>query len=153
MAKYDGRVRLSFRDYPLRTLHHQAQAAAEASHCAGDQGKFWEYHDALFANQAKLSAPDLVENARALQLDEKQFDACLKGGKYKAGIDRDLKEGADAGVTGTPAFIVNGVFVNGAVPASTFERLIEQELAAGSVSKRVQSVGGRPVIENRRWVN
>ncbi len=82
LAKYDGRVRLAFRDFPLRDIHPQAQMAAEALRCAGEQGKFWEYHDLLFA-AGKLERDALLEQALGLKLDEKQFDACLSGGKYK----------------------------------------------------------------------
>jgi protein-disulfide isomerase len=132
MAKYNGHVRLAFRDSPLRSIHPQAQIAAEASHCAAEQGKFWKYHDLLFANQTKLNAADLIEYAKTLNLDDKQFDSCLKSGKYKATIDKDAQEGADAGVSGTPAFFINGVFLNGAQPAAAFEKLIDTELIGTS---------------------
>jgi protein-disulfide isomerase len=130
MAKYAGRVRLAFRDYPLRSLHPQAQAAAEASRCAAEQGKFWEYHDRLFGNQNKLNPPDLAEHARALQLDEQRFDTCIKSGRNKASIDADVQEGTGAGVNGTPAFFINGIALSGAQPAAAFEKIVDQELAA-----------------------
>src|SRR5258708_3519980 len=84
LAKYEGRVSLAYLDLPLRDIHPQAELAAQASRCAEEQGKFWEYHDLLFQNQNKLSHDGLVEQARNLKLDEKQFDSCLSSGKYKA---------------------------------------------------------------------
>ncbi len=130
LAKYDGRVSLAFRDFPLRQIHPQAQIAAEASRCAGAQGKFWEYHDLLYANTSKLDAASLAAHAGSLSLNEKQFDACLAGGKYRAHIEQDLQDGIKAGVSGTPGFLINGIFLSGAQPASAFEKVIEAELAA-----------------------
>jgi protein-disulfide isomerase len=129
LAKYQGRVRLSYRDFPLREMHPKAQSAAEASRCAGEQGKFWEYHDALFADRTKLDPAGLAENAKKLGLDAKQFEACLSGGKFKDKVEADIQEGSRAGVSGTPAFFINGVFLNGAQPKAEFEKIIEAELA------------------------
>ncbi len=130
LAKYNGRVKLTFRDFPMRTLHPQAQIAAEAGRCAEEQGKFWEYHDALFANQSKLDEADLAAHAQALGLDAKSFQSCLATGKFKAQIEQDIQDGTKAGVSGTPGFFINGVFVNGAQPKAEFERIIDSELAA-----------------------
>jgi len=130
LAKYEGRVSLAYRDYPLRGIHAQGQSAAEASRCAGEQGKFWEYHDLLFANPDKLKPDDLVEHARTLKLDEKQFDSCLSSGKYKAGIEEDLQEGTRAGVVGTPGFFINGTFLNGIQSEAVFGEMIQAELGA-----------------------
>ncbi len=130
LTKYNGRVKLAFRDFPLRTMHAQAQSAAEASRCAGDQGKFWEYHDALFADQSKLNGAGLTETALKLGLDAKSFQSCLAAGKFKAQIDQDVQDGAKAGVSGTPGFFINGVFVSGAQSKAEFERIIDSELAA-----------------------
>jgi len=127
LEKYPGRVSLAYRDFPLRQIHPQAQGAAEASRCAGEQGKFWEYHDALVAG--KLDREGLVEHARGLSLDEKRFETCLESGKYRALIEQDLQEGTQAGVSGTPAFFVNGVFLSGAQPLESFVRVIDEELA------------------------
>src|SRR6266704_3884400 len=130
LAKYEGRVSLAYRDLPLRDIHPQAQLAAEASRCALEQGKFWEYHDLLFENPNKLSREGLVEQARRLKLDEKQFDSCLSSGKYKAQIDQDLQLGLRAGLTGTPGFFINGSMLSGNLPQEAFEKTIEAELAA-----------------------
>jgi len=132
MSKYKDQVRLAFRDYPLRQIHPQAQRAAEGARCATEQGKFWAYHDVLFANQEKLADADLRQHARALGLNAEQFDACLNDGKYRAQIDSDLNEGVQAGVAGTPGFFINGVFMNGAQPVSAFESIIDAELVSST---------------------
>ncbi len=130
LAKYDGRVSLAYRDLPLRDIHPQAQLAAEAGRCAGEQGKFWEYHDLLFENQNKLDREGLVEHAHRLKLDEKQFDICLSSGKYKAQIEQDLQLGLRAGLTGTPGFIINGNLLTGNLPEDSFDKFIRDALAA-----------------------
>ena len=135
LAKYEGRVSLSYRDLPLRDIHPQAQMAAEASRCAGEQGKFWEYHDLLFENPNKLNREGLVEQARSLKLDEKQFDSCLSSDKYKTQIEEDRQAGLRAGVNGTPGFFINGNMVSGNQPQDSFERVIEAELATPKVKQ------------------
>ena len=138
LAKYDGRVRLAYRDLPLREIHPQAELAAEASRCALEQGKFWEYHDLLFQNQNKLNHDGFVGFARDLKLDEKQFESCLSGGKYKAQIEEDRQAGLRAGINGTPGFFINGNMVSGNQPAGSFETLIEGELAAAKNKRTAQ---------------
>jgi protein-disulfide isomerase len=128
LANYGDRVSLAYRDFPLPQLHPQAELAAEASRCAGEQGKFWEYHDQLIS-ATKLEHADLLGYARALKLDEKQFDSCVTSQKYRAEIQRDLQEGTEAGVSGTPGFFINGVPFSGAQSAEAFTRVIEEELA------------------------
>lgn len=127
LSKYEGRVKLSFRDYPLSNLHPQASKAAEAARCAGEQGKFWEYHDLLFA-AARLDPAGLTEHARTLELNDKQFDSCLETDRFKAKVEEGRQAGSRVGINGTPAFFINGVFLNGAQPASAFESLIDGEL-------------------------
>lgn len=129
LAKYGDKVSLAFRDFPLRTLHPQAQAAAEAARCAAEQGKFWEYHDLLFQNQGSLGPDSYPRFAETVKLDVAQFRACVSAGKYRPQIEDDIRDGTRLGVSGTPAFFVNGVFLNGAVPAAAFEKIIDQELA------------------------
>src|SRR5262245_55142499 len=130
LIKYQGQVKLAYRDFPIMALHPQAQMAAEAGRCAGEQGKFWEYHDALYADQKKLSQSDLLETARKLGLPEKAIASCLASGKFRAQIEQDIQEGTRAGVDGTPGFFINGVFLNGAKPAAEFEKIINRELQA-----------------------
>jgi len=128
IAKYEGKVKLAYRDFPVGELHPQAQLAAEASRCASEQNKFWEYHDFLFQNSGTLSREDLTKGAEELRLDSKQFDSCLSSGKYKSQIDQDVQDGIRAGVFGTPGFFINGVFLAGAQPAAAFEKIIDEEL-------------------------
>jgi protein-disulfide isomerase len=127
LAKYGDKVSLAYRDFPLTAIHSQAEIAAEASRCASEQGRFWEYHDQLFA-ASKLDKDTLVEYARNLKLDDKQFDSCLTSKKYKAEIEKDSEEGKKAGVQGTPGFFINGVTLSGAQPEDAFTRLIDDEL-------------------------
>jgi protein-disulfide isomerase/tetratricopeptide (TPR) repeat protein len=130
LAKYEGRVSLAYRDFPLRGMHGQAELGAEAARCAGEQSKFWEYHDLLFENPEKINRDGLIGLSHTLQLDEKQFESCLSSGKYRPQVERDLQDGIRAGVLGTPAIFVNGVLVSGAEPQASFERIIEAQLAA-----------------------
>jgi protein-disulfide isomerase len=130
LAKHGESVALAFRDMPVSQIHPQAMGAAQAARCAGEQGKFWEYHDLLFADQAWLDKPGLVTKAQKLQLEEKQFDACIASEKYKAQIQQDSQEGMKAGVNGTPGFFINGVFISGAQPEAAFEKLIQEQLSA-----------------------
>src|SRR5215467_8441780 len=137
MAKYDGRVRLVYRDFPLDNLHPQARAAAEAASCAGDQGKFWEYHDALFANAPKASKNDLKGYANTVGLDAAQFERCLTENTYRFLVQRDVEEATKLGLSGTPAFFINGRFLNGAQPLEKFVQIIEEELARAQASTTV----------------
>jgi len=129
LNQYEGQVKLAYRDFPLRQMHPQAQAAAEASRCAGEQGQFWEYHDLLFENFNQFDTKSLIGHARDLGLDSPQFEGCLSSGKYLAQIEEDIQDGVEAGVSGTPAFFINGILVSGAQPASAFAKVIEAELA------------------------
>jgi len=130
LARYEGRVSLGYLDFPLQQIHPQAQIAAEASRCAAEQGKFWEFHDLLFANPGMLQQAGLIQQARQLHLDEKSFDACLTGGKFRGAVQADYEDGLKAGVNGTPAFFINGIFLGGNQPVSEFIRIIESELTA-----------------------
>jgi protein-disulfide isomerase len=131
LTKYGDKVSLAYRDFPLTAIHSQAMIAAEASRCALEQGKFWEYHDQLFT-ASKLEKDDLIEYARNLKLDDKQFGSCLSSEKYKTDIDKDLQAGRKAGVSGTPGFFINGVGLSGAQPKDAFIRVIDDELARKS---------------------
>ena len=102
--------------------------AAEASRCAGEQGKFWEYHDVIFDHPEKLNQGGLTEQARSLKLDENQFGSCLSSGKYKVQVELDLQLGQRSGITGTPGFLIGGQVLSGNLPQDTFEKFIEAEL-------------------------
>ncbi len=118
--KFADKVRLVYRDFPL-PMHKNAPKAAEAARCAEEQGKFWPYHDILFANQTKLDVASLKANAATLKLNTKKFDECLDQDKYAEAIKKDTDEGTAVGVRGTPAFFINGRFLDGAQSAQNFE--------------------------------
>lgn len=129
LKKYEGKIKLAYRDLPLLEVRANAPGSAEASRCAGEQGKFWEYHDLLFENQDEVGEDAFQEYAETLKLDRDQFTTCLESGKFKQPIKEDFQEGIRLGITGTPAFFINGIFVNGAQPQPVFEEIIEVELA------------------------
>ena len=129
LRKYDGRVKVAYRDFPLLEIHPHAAMAAEASRCAGEQGKFWEYHDALFENQSKLDEGSLAERAVSLELNEKLFHDCLANRKFKDQVEADLQEGRKVGIAGTPSFFINGIFLNGSQALTEFEKIIDAQLA------------------------
>ena len=129
LKKYDGKVRLVHKDLPLEAIHPQATLAAEAARCAGDQGKFWQYHDTLYAKAPKLGPADLKVYAKETGLDTASFDQCLESGKHKNIVQKDLAEGAKLGLTGTPSFFINGREISGAQPLEAFAAIIEEELA------------------------
>lgn len=126
--EFGDQVRVVFRHFPISAIHRHAQKAAEASLCAGEQGKFWEMHDALFQDQDHLDVPGLKAKARELGLDGERFDQCLDSGKYAARVRQDLRDGVKAGVDGTPAFFVNGRPVNGAVAYEKLAAVVREEL-------------------------
>jgi predicted DsbA family dithiol-disulfide isomerase len=128
LARYEGKIRFVFRHFPLDRIHPQARGASEAAACADKQGKFWEYHSALFAENAQLDRASLDALAEQLELDTAAFASCLEEGQTKELVEKDLQAGSEAGVTGTPAFFINGIPLRGAVPAADFQRIIDQEL-------------------------
>jgi protein-disulfide isomerase len=125
---YGEKVRIVYRDFPLLQIHNNAAKAAEAGSCAADQGKFWPLHDKMFENQAKLSVPDLKQLAKDAGLDAAAFDQCLDSGKKSAEWNEDLKDGERYGVTGTPAFFVNGRLLGGAASFEKLAEVIDDEL-------------------------
>ena len=127
LTTYGDRVRFVYRHYPLPG-HPNARPAAEAAECAAEQGKFWPYHDRLFATQSKLSTTDLKQDAVELGLDASKFNACVDSHKYAAKVEADLRAGQEAGVDGTPAFFINGRIISGAQPFDVFKRIVDEEL-------------------------
>ncbi len=123
-----GKVKYVFRDFPL-SFHQNAQKSAEAAECADEQGKFWDYHDRLFENQESLDTDSLKKYADELGLDTEKFNDCLDSGKYTEEVQKDFKDGQQAGVRGTPAFFINGILVSGAQPFENFKQVIDAELA------------------------
>ncbi len=133
-----GKIRYVFRDFPLESIHPHAKKAAEAAHCAGEQGQYWPMHDTLFGSQEALEASDLRNYAARLGLDVPAFTTCVESGKYDATVQTNVAEGSAAGVDGTPAFVVgrtrnadpiDGVMIKGAQPIDEFRRAIERVLA------------------------
>ena len=125
-----------YKDFPIATLHPQAPLAAEAAECAGEQGRYWEMHRTLFAapSQWAVSASKARSTfgryATDHSLDTEQFDACMAEGRYRANVEANLAEGRYLGVTGTPAFVINGKLLAGAQPAEIFRRVFDRELAS-----------------------
>jgi len=109
-----GKIKYVWRDYPLE-FHQNAEKAAEAAHCAGEQGKFWEMHDRLFANQQNIAATDLPKHAEALGLNKGLFEQCLDSGRYATDIKKDIADAGTVGISGTPSFLIGIVQPNGSV--------------------------------------
>lgn len=101
-----GKVRYVLRDLPLETIHPFALKAAEAANCAGEQGKYWEMHDRLFANQNALATPQLSDHAKAIGLDVTEFNKCVESGKFAEKVRKDVADAQQAGVSGTPTFFI-----------------------------------------------
>ncbi|HEY7371916.1 MAG TPA: thioredoxin domain-containing protein [Polyangia bacterium] len=127
--EYKGKIKIAFKQLPL-PFHDKAHLAAEAALAANEQGKFWQYHDKLFANQQALDRPSLEKYAEELGLNMGKFKAALDSGKFKDKVDADAKEGAAVGATGTPTFFINGRVLVGAQPIDKFKSLIDEELKA-----------------------
>ena len=125
---YPQQVRIVYRQFPLNNLHPHAQKAAEASLCANEQKKFWEFHDSMFSNQSELSVPDLKQRAVDLKMDTQAFNQCLDSGRFAAAIQADIQEGAKHGVSGTPALFINGRLLTGNQPYAEIRDVIEDEL-------------------------
>jgi protein-disulfide isomerase len=134
-----GKVKLFYRDLPL-PMHARALPAARAARCAGEQGKFWEMHDSLFAKQNALSAPAVLERAQTLGLDKEKFTECLSSEKYTADIQKSVSEAQKMGVDGTPTFFLGVVEpsgdvtvekrLQGAAPFDVFKTEIDALLAS-----------------------
>ena len=129
---YGDRVRVVFRDFPLTSIHPRATAAAVAARCAYEQGRFWEYHDRLFANSARLEDRDLGQYAADLGLDPTRFAACTQDNGAAALVADNVRSGETLGVSATPAFFVNGRFLPGAQPFEAFQRVIDDELKSSA---------------------
>lgn len=138
-----GKVKLVYRDFPLE-FHPEAELAAMAAECADEQGKFWEYHDVLFANQELLGDANYKKWAEDLGMDTEQFNGCYKGLKYLNEVRADMADGQKYGVSGTPAFFVNGKLISGAQPYTVFEQEIEAALAAAGKGSEEQEAVPEP---------
>jgi protein-disulfide isomerase len=129
LEEYKGKVKMVYRDFPLG-FHDRAIPAAIAANCAGEQDKYWEMHKLLMDNQRALSEADLTGHATTLTLDMEKWNTCRKDPKQEAEVKKDMEDGAAVGVTGTPAFFINGIMLSGALPFSEFKTIIDKELEA-----------------------
>jgi protein-disulfide isomerase len=127
-AEFQGKVTFAYKDYPL-PMHADAEKAAEASHCAGAQGKYWDYHDMLFTGR-QLDPPALKTYARDLKLDTKAFETCLDSGQMAGVVGTQNTEAQALGLQGTPTFFVNGRYVSGNVTYERLKNVIAEELSA-----------------------
>jgi protein-disulfide isomerase len=133
LAAYPGKIRLVYRDFPL-PMHPLAPKAAEASHCAETQGKYWEMHDKMFGSEGQLEVDSLKKYAREVGLDGDKFDKCLDSGSQDKIVAENKKAGEALGVNSTPAFFVNGRLLLGAQPIEEFKAIIDAEL--GTIAKK-----------------
>ncbi|MFL5431281.1 MAG: DsbA family protein [Myxococcales bacterium] len=132
--EYKGKVRLAWKNQPL-SFHPNAMPAAEAAMAADEQGKFWEYHDALFKRQNELGPALYDEVAKQVGLDMEKFHASIQGHKHLAQIKADMAAGSAVGADGTPTFFINGKKLVGAMPIESFKQVIDAELAAQVAKK------------------
>lgn len=135
VEKYGSKVAVYFRHFPLESMHPQAMRASEASLCAQEQSKFWTYHDAIFENQTKLNEKSsgldefLLKLGENVNVDSARFSECLKSGKYKSMIQKDLEDGRRLGVSGTPSYFVNGIGVSKPLDDLEIYQVIDDELS------------------------
>jgi protein-disulfide isomerase len=136
-----GKVKYFFRNLPLTDAHPNAFRAAEAAHCAAEQGKFWEAHDRFFANQNTLNPNDWPQHAQALGLNKEKFNQCLDSGKYDDEINQDIDDAQRVGIIGTPAFLIGVIAPNsskvtvskimmGAESYDSFKKALDETLFA-----------------------
>jgi protein-disulfide isomerase len=130
-----GKLKLVFRDFPLTQIHPEAMLAAMAVDCAGEQNKYWEYHDKVFREQynkgddiIRFKAADLKKWAKDTKLDPAKFDQCLDSQKYQNEVMKDRMDGEAAGVQGTPTFFINGRVMGGAQQYPEYKKLIDDLL-------------------------
>ena len=127
LQQYEGKVRLVHLDFPLEN-HPGAVPAARAARCAGEQGRFWDFHRSLMTQKGSLDQADLTSRAATLKLDAGDFAECLASDRHLETILEELEQGSDLGVTGTPAYFINGRMVSGAQPFPAFAEIIDAEL-------------------------
>jgi protein-disulfide isomerase len=130
--QYKDRLKIVFKDFPL-PFHPRAMPSAIAARCAGEQGKYWEYHDKLFA-ESGLEQADFDRYAKDLGLDTNRFTECLKSERPREAVQADVEQGKSVGVSGTPAFFINGRLLSGAQPPEAFREIINEELARADAS-------------------
>jgi protein-disulfide isomerase len=130
---YGDKIAIAYKDFPL-PMHQRAEKAAEAARCAGEQGKFWAFHNILYTSRA-LNVEQLKAQARVLGVEGQIFDQCLDSGAMAQTVKKDLDEGVALGLTGTPSFFVNGHFFSGAVDYAALKQMVDQQLTVMMKSK------------------
>lgn len=123
-----GKVKFVYRDFPL-SFHSQAQKAAEAAECAGEQGKYWEMHELLFTPGVQGGVASFKQYASQIGLNTAKFNTCLDSGQMASEVQKDFSDGQRAGIQGTPGFFINGQLVSGAQPFAVFQQVIDAALA------------------------
>ncbi|PWH17184.1 MAG: hypothetical protein DDG60_02775 [Anaerolineae bacterium] len=129
LKEYEGKIRFVYRDFPLESIHPNAKSAAIAAHCAGEQGAYFPFHDALFSYKYDLNRESYLIYATELGLDIQAFQTCVDEERYADKVQSDLRYGLSIGVNSTPTFFVNGIIIIGAQPFDVFQQVIEKELA------------------------
>lgn len=129
LSRYQNQVKIVHKDFPIEEIHPGVRQAHVAARCANVQGKFWPYHDTLYRNAPKTSPDDLNKYAAEAGLDAAAFELCLASGKFDAAVQANVEQGKQAGVGGTPAFLINGRLLGGAQSLDRFTQLIDEELA------------------------
>ena len=142
LERFDQKVRFAYRHLPLVDVHPHAMGAAQAAECAGAQGKFWEYHDALFHDK-QLEPANLKQTARTLKLDGARFDKCLDSGEQADAVKKDYNEAVRLGLSGTPSFFINRHFLSGALDYASLRDAVEQQLQ-GSVPSTQKAATSNP---------
>jgi thiol-disulfide isomerase/thioredoxin len=125
VKQYPNDIQFMYRDYPIDDLHPGASLAAEGGGCAQEQGKFWEYYDAVFGMSDELSVATLTSIAETIGMDTEQFERCVESGYYANDVADDTSDGANAGVVGTPTFFFNGQKVEGSIPFTIFNQIVD----------------------------
>ena len=129
---FGRKLRFVFRNFPLRNMHPNAEAAAEAAEFAGAHGRFWEMHDAIFENQPTLSLPMLLEVASALELDPEGLNRAFTTGEFRSRVQTDFQGGVRSGVNGTPTFFIDGERHDGSFEFEDLIAALESKLAESS---------------------
>ena len=128
LSEYEGKLKYVIRNFPLSSIHPQAQRAAEAAECAEEQGRFWEYHDLLFQRSPALGTQHLTAYAAEAGLDTERFEDCVESGRKADVVAADFEDGLSYGVNGTPTFFINGRRVVGTLSLDEFESYIDAAL-------------------------
>jgi protein-disulfide isomerase len=144
VKNYEDKVQLVFRQFPLTSIHADAQRAAEASLCAREQERFWEMHDILFENQSNLTEENILTQIKRLEIDTEKFRECLASGRYKLEVREGIRAGSAAGADSTPTLFINGIYLNGGQPYEVISALINKEL---SIRELLKATSENPEIK------